>query len=171
MNITTREYAIEHDLKRYFTGEPCKNGHVSERRTNTRRCVECEQQITKKHRTPEQSRQYQRDWYSRNSSKKNKSCCLWQTTSPIGKTLSPKRRAAKLNATVSWADHEKIKAIYAERDRLIEETGIEHHVDHFYPLRSRWVCGLHNEFNLRVITAEENLKKGNQPPRERGEVW
>lgn len=28
-------------LKRYFTGKPCLNGHIAERMTSTRACVEC----------------------------------------------------------------------------------------------------------------------------------
>jgi hypothetical protein len=31
MNIITRKQAIEQGLKRYFTGKPCKSGHVAER--------------------------------------------------------------------------------------------------------------------------------------------
>lgn len=39
-------------LSRYFTGVPCCNGHVSLRRTDCRRCMECERdaQRNKKHR-------------------------------------------------------------------------------------------------------------------------
>ena len=40
--IITREQAREGGRKRYFTGEPCKNGHVSERYTCDRKCVECD---------------------------------------------------------------------------------------------------------------------------------
>jgi 5-methylcytosine-specific restriction endonuclease McrA len=40
-NIVSRNAALSADLTRYFTGEPCKNGHVAERRTNDKRCVEC----------------------------------------------------------------------------------------------------------------------------------
>lgn len=28
-------------MKRYFTGKPCKNGHISERSVSSRRCIEC----------------------------------------------------------------------------------------------------------------------------------
>lgn len=70
------------------------------------------------------------------------------------------RQAAKLKRTPAWADKEKIKAIYMEAQRLTEETGIPHEVDHFYPLQGRFVSGLHVENNLQILTISENRKKG-----------
>ena len=72
------------------------------------------------------------------------------------------RRAIKIKATPEWVDYQEIKAMYAERDRVREETGIEHHVDHIIPLQGENVCGLHVPWNLQVITAEENLRKSNR---------
>ena len=74
---------------------------------------------------------------------------------------SSNRRARMKNADVSWADHDAIGRIYEEAVRLTNETGIRHHVDHIVPLSGKTVCGLHVESNLQVITARENLSKGN----------
>lgn len=73
-----------------------------------------------------------------------------------------KYRARKRDAvpdTLTEEDLAKIKEIYALRNKLTEETGIEHHVDHIIPISKG---GLHHPDNLRVITAEENLKKGDK---------
>lgn len=47
--IISREEAERQGLKRFFTGEPCKHGHISERKTNDKSCVECNREKTKRH--------------------------------------------------------------------------------------------------------------------------
>lgn len=42
MKIVTLLAAREAGLKRYFTGQRCKHGHLSERRTSDSICVECQ---------------------------------------------------------------------------------------------------------------------------------
>lgn len=77
--------------------------------------------------------------------------------------VEAKRRATKLNATPPWlnAKHFKeIEAFYTEARRLTKETGVEYHVDHVMPLNGSDSCGLHVPWNLQLLTAEENLKKG-----------
>lgn len=64
-------------------------------------------------------------------------------------------RARKLNATPAWADHTKIKGIYAACPE-------GYHVDHIVPLQGDTVCGLHVEYNLQIIPAVDNLKKSNK---------
>ena len=75
--------------------------------------------------------------------------------------LNATRRALKVNATVAWGDKEIIKGLYIESTRLTAETGVQYHVDHIIPLKGKFVCGLHVETNLQVITATENLRKNN----------
>jgi len=72
-----------------------------------------------------------------------------------------KRDADQLRATPKWADLTKIAEFYRQA-KLLSESGTKYHVDHIVPLRSKLVCGLHVEHNLRVTTAEENLRKRNR---------
>jgi hypothetical protein len=81
----------------------------------------------------------------------------WQKANPgVVNYHNTCRRALKMKAMPAWADKEKIKQIYLEAKRL----GLV--VDHIIPLKSKYVCGLHVENNLQLITATENARKGNK---------
>ena len=42
MDIITRAEAQAQGLKRYFTGKPCKHGHIAQRYTGNKKCVGCD---------------------------------------------------------------------------------------------------------------------------------
>jgi len=73
-----------------------------------------------------------------------------------------KRRAVKINASPAWSNKSKIKQVYLERLEKTTQELIAYEVDHIVPLRGKNVCGLHNEFNLQIISATENRKKSNK---------
>lgn len=103
------------------------------------------------------------NWRNKNIEKARKSKREWAKNNTHKKAaLNMKRKAAKISAVASWADHQKIKELYQKAVELTKETGIKHHVDHIYPLQSKYLCGLHVETNLQILTAEENIKKGNR---------
>jgi hypothetical protein len=76
------------------------------------------------------------------------------------------RQTRKRKAMPTWADRDAIKALYRQSAFATRMTGIEYHVDHYFPLKSDVVCGLHNEFNLRIVPATVNLSKANKMPSE-----
>ena len=73
-----------------------------------------------------------------------------------------KRRAMKHSSTPIWADSEAIKKFYTDAQEKTNSTSIKYEVDHIYPLQGEGICGLHCEFNLRIITQTENRSKGNK---------
>jgi hypothetical protein len=75
-----------------------------------------------------------------------------------------KRIADLMQRTPAWANLDAIKLVYAVRAQRTRLTGVEHHVDHFYPLKGKTVSGLHTSLNLRVLPATENQLKGSRTP-------
>lgn len=112
---------------------------------------------------PEKVKAYACAWKKANPEKARASSAAWQKANPARVAAhSRKRDAAKLQAVPKWYDEKKVQAIYAKAAAKTKSTGIPHVVDHVCPLQSKLVCGLHWSGNLRVITAEKNMAKGNR---------
>ena len=70
-DIIGRDEASALGLKRFFTGNPCKRGHVAERDVDSRECMECSRERGRKRRAadPEGYREYGRKWRAANPQK------------------------------------------------------------------------------------------------------
>jgi hypothetical protein len=152
--------------------------------TNKKTCPECRKQYQKhwrsknKKRTEIKDQEYRKKYYKKNKEKllkqnkewktKNRErhlelCSTWHKNNPEkSRALYAKQRAAKKQAVAAWADLEEIKKIYKKAVQLTRESGVVHHVDHIYPLTSKYMCGLHVETNLQILIAEENIAKSNR---------
>lgn len=108
---------------------------------------------------------YFRDWSEKHSERRTVELAEWSKSNRGRRNATvAKRNAAKSRATVAWADHGAIEVIYRKAARITAETGVQHHVDHFYPLQGETVCGLHCEANLQILTGAENIRKKNRMP-------
>ena len=80
MDIISRKEAKEQGLNRYFTGKPCKHGHVAERLVANRTCAECFRRSTQAWReaNPEKVKGYSRAWAKANREKSRENSQAWR---------------------------------------------------------------------------------------------
>lgn len=174
--------------KYYFTGEPCKHGHIAPRKTKGA-CVEClkveweKANVTRAEYFQQYNRsiagkEAKREYYERNRdaviaraaarplSEKRVGQKAWKERNVLWVRADTKNRRRKhRQATPKWLTRTQkgeMRALYQIAITMTKTTGEQYVVDHIVPLRSELVCGLHVPWNLRVITQEENLKKSNQ---------
>jgi hypothetical protein len=124
-------------------------------------CIACAKEYIAKNRKAISA--YNLEYYYKNPEKSKQ----WRTITlnrhrGTANAKTVRRKAAKLKATPKWANLTKIKAKYQLAAMFNKHTEEKWHVDHIIPLRGKDVCGLHVEYNLRVIPAKENLQKSNR---------
>lgn len=197
MELRTRQEAFSAGLTTYFTGKPCKHGHIVDRQVSNATCMTCAADRAKRKspatKTKDSARK--RAWNEANRpAQLEKKRRYYQENMDRMKAINAAYRAERKaeqaarrrahyeankdryvaqvrarqltlkRAMPSWANEEAIARIYAEAALLKKATGVNYHVDHFYPIAGKTVCGLHVENNLRIITAAENMKKKNKVP-------
>lgn len=69
MKIISRKEAKSLGLTYYFTGKPCKRGHVAARLSSSANCVECKSILSSSDSYKEQKKKYQKEYYRKNISK------------------------------------------------------------------------------------------------------
>lgn len=60
MKIISRQEAIEKNLTHYFTGKPCKHGHISQRYTKKSTCIQCKNESYDPDKNKSRCKEYQR---------------------------------------------------------------------------------------------------------------
>ena len=139
---TTRKYNAQNREKRREYNKKWRDENGERLRENVRKWTA---------KNKERKSEAQRQWNKANQSKINK--------------YSANRRATRLNATPAWLTDKhraEMAAIYKEAVAMEKQTGILHHVDHIVPLKGENVSGLHVPWNLQILTATENMSKGNR---------
>jgi hypothetical protein len=184
----TRAEAKATGASHYFTGEPCKHGHIAPRKTKGA-CIEClkvewaqgneaRAEYFREYNRREDVKDRKNEWYQENKEQviqaaatrpaqvKREYRNAWKETHKVQIRADTKARRRKhRDATPSWLTRKQkseIRQVYQIAITMTQTTGEQYVVDHIVPLRGTDVCGLHVPWNLRVITQEKNLVKSNK---------
>ena len=184
----TRAEAKASVAKYYFTGDPCKHGHIAPRKTKGA-CIEClkvewaqaletRAEYFKDYNKSEAGQKAKKGYYERNRNTviaaaqarpdeaKNEYKKRHKDANPdYYRSLVSQRRRRFRDATPKWLSPEQkmeIRLKYRLAIELSRATGVRYAVDHVIPLQGEDVCGLHVPWNMEVITQEENLVKSNK---------
>lgn len=156
----------------YFTGIPCKNGHVSARLVASGRCLDCKRQADRNRYNREDMREARgtsfacyETWTPETQKEADllreyraTAVAEWRKRHP-SKAKNRKTRLQK--ATPAWVDFSEMDEIYFQAHLRTQETGIVHVVDHIEPLYGKTCCGLNVPWNLQVLPVHLNREKSN----------
>lgn len=114
-------------------------------------------------RSPDARKKTCASYQARNPDKGRESARKWAAANkPKLAAKAAARRSMKVLSTPAWADQGAMALVYEEAARRSVAEGIEYHVDHCVPLKSKLVCGLHCDANLQVLRGKDNLSKCNR---------
>jgi 5-methylcytosine-specific restriction endonuclease McrA len=157
-----RDAAIAAGLDRYFTGKPCKSGHLADRMVFQHRCIEC-----------------LKIWKERSNAKMGeyiKRCIALDPLGPARRQKEYRKRhpermrvewskrwAVKKKAVGSHtvADIERIFKLQKNKCAYCKCRLTKHHIDHIVPL-SRG--GSHNKENIQLLCPRCNMSKSAKDP-------
>lgn len=188
MKIITRKFAKQSGIKRYFTGMPCKYGHIAERFCASGRCSECDRIIQSSKEYREKRREYEqsqemrtkRSVYNKTLARKkslselqkksyaaNKPAFLMRFLvsrfpSMIRKQMNGCSSCEKLGYSLSeFKVH--IESLF--KDGMSWDNHGEWHIDHIIPVSKfpiENISQVNALNNLQPLWAIDNLKKGNR---------
>lgn len=165
MKLISRNEAKALGLKRYFTGQPCKHGHVAPRDVINFTCVECT--LGWKRRNAERVLRYAKDWYYENrdrSLKTKKKYFKTEAGKAAMKRTREKNRENIIIAMQRWRENNPEKNKQSHNNWYIRNGLKRHH----YKYRNDINYKLASQLRSRIRHAIKAGYKGGSAVRDLG---
>lgn len=161
----SRKEAIERGSKWYFTGQPCKHGHVDKRSTRCGVCYVCNRENARRYCSENRDKQnsYFRAYYAENAPRRLSHTYAWQKSNPDRCSANRQNRRARIKKAEGvhvYGDIARIRK--SQKDCCVycpTKLRGKGHVDHIKALSkggSNWPR------NLQLLCEPCNLSKGSR---------
>lgn len=167
------------EIKTYFTGKPCKRGHVAPRNKKTRQCMECAKETNKKWRDENPGRLYQsvKTWRTKNKEAylqwnriydaKPKNRAATRISHGILGAIKKNKRGRSWESFVGYSLDDLVSHLERQFIKGMNWKNMgAWHIDHIVPkstfdlLDEKEVAACWALANLRPIWAFDNCSKG-----------
>lgn len=186
MIIISKATALARGLPRYFTGRPCRRGHIAERYTLSLACVECktlhsrsyyndnkehidrqtnERGKQRRRENPEHERALQRQRYAKNPQRANKYMQEWKIKNPGKKSIYARKcEARRKGAPGAYTVDDILDIKKQQKDRCAYCTvsiRAAFHIDHIIAIARG---GSNDRKNIQLLCAKCNRSKHARDP-------
>lgn len=117
-----------------------------------------------KYNSSSKAKETQQRWRDSNREYLNKKNNCYYRDNKEKSLIHSKQYAERMKrATLrGFGTYSLLRSFQEKAKAMTNTTGIKHSVDHIIPLKGELVSGLHVPWNMRVITLDENLRKGSK---------
>jgi len=159
--IALKAAAVAAGEPQYFTGKPCKRGHIAPRNTANSTCMECDRE--KYHAKAAKRIQQMKDWRVANPDTLKAACKRWKDANPqaVRNHRFKRERRKKGGRGFTAAQADAIFEAQGGRCGNCLKKIDKYHADHIVPLAAG---GLHDIKNIQCLCALCNHKKHKKDP-------
>lgn len=171
--VISREDARAKGLILFFTGTPCRRGHICERYVKAYTCVECSQLPQRKATVKaydaanylEKRKPYHKEWRTKNRKRHNELGRRWAKNNPQKHATVARRRRARVRKLSGSHTAQDIFALLEKQKgkcaNCFCEVGTKYDVDHIVPVAKSGSDGVDN---LQILCVSCNRKKNAKDP-------
>ena len=152
--------ALRQGVTYYFTGKPCKHGHLSERFAKNKNCREC---LRIRNRARTHTKDYWLDYGDEQyKERKRQNASKYYHARSHKRAVRKRRFFEKASRVATSQGVTELRRLRLEAQLLSIDTGVKHEVDHIIPLIHDEVCGLDVPDNVQILTKAENRRKASR---------